>query len=77
VMRKKIKAAIKKSSICKQASTHTFRHSFATECILNGMDIRTLQELMGHASVSTTQIYLHVTELARKPVVSPIDLISI
>lgn len=76
VMRKKIKKAIKDASIAKEASTHTFRHSFATQCILNGMDIRTLQELMGHASVSTTQIYLHVAQQRQKRIVSPIDLLQ-
>lgn len=76
VMRKKINLAIKTAPIYKPASTHTFRHSFASQCILNGMDIRTLQELMGHACVSTTQIYLQVSEQKRKSVVSPVDIIS-
>ena len=76
-IRKKIKQAINKAEICKQASTHTFRHSFATQCIPNGMDIRTLQALMGHASVSTTLVYLHVSELKLKAIVSPVDLLSI
>ncbi|WP_372743021.1 integron integrase [Neptunomonas sp.] len=76
VMRKKIKVAIRSASICKDASTHTFRHSFATQCILNGMDIRTLQEIMGHASVSTTQIYLHISEQLQAPLVSPLDLLD-
>jgi integron integrase len=76
VIRKKIKEAIKSASIFKEASTHTFRHSFASQCILNGMDIRTLQELLGHASVSTTQIYLHVTEQKNKSHLSPLDILN-
>ena len=73
VMRKQFKKAIKLASINKAASTHTFRHSFATQCILNGMDIRTLQQLLGHANVNTTQLYLHVAELKQRPVTSPLD----
>lgn len=73
VMRKQFKKAIKLASINKAASTHTFRHSFATQCILNGMDIRSLQELLGHANVTTTQLYLHVAEQRQKPVASPLD----
>lgn len=76
VVRKRIKQAIRSTSICKEASSHTFRHSFATQCILNGMDIRTLQEIMGHSSVSTTQIYMHVVNQRQTPVVSPIDLLN-
>jgi len=76
VMRKKIKEAINSASIFKEASTHTFRHSFATQCILNGMDIRTLQELLGHASVATTQVYLHVTQQKKKSLVSPLDFLN-
>ena len=75
-MRKKIKEAINSASIFKEASTHTFRHSFATQCILNGMDIRTLQELLGHASVATTQVYLHVTQQKKKSLVSPLDFLN-
>jgi integron integrase len=75
VMRKQFKKAIRLTSINKAASSHTFRHSFATQCILNCMNIRALQELLGHASVTSTQLYLHVAEQKRSQVVSPLDVL--
>ena len=61
------------SGITKRVTCHTFRHSFATHLLENGYDIRTVQELMGHASVNTTMIYTHVLNKGGQGVVSPAD----
>lgn len=55
---------------------HTWRHSFATHMLLQGCDLRTLQRLMGHASIKTTEIYLHVIEAMSRNLVSPLDRLN-
>lgn len=65
--------AIRQSGITKRASSHTFRHSYATHLLEMGYDIRTVQELMGHVDVRTTMIYTHVIQASNRLVKSPLD----
>lgn len=68
-----LKAACGRAGIVKPVSAHTLRHSFATHMIEAGYDIRTVQELLGHKDVATTQIYTHVLNRGAGGVVSPLD----
>jgi site-specific recombinase XerD len=68
-----VREALHKAGIEKPASCHTFRHCFATHLLEDGYDIRTVQELLGHADVKTTMIYTHVLNRGGRGVKSPLD----
>lgn len=73
ILQKAVKKAVSDAGINKNASCHTFRHSFATHLLENGYDIRTVQELLGHSDIKTTMIYTHVLNKGPGGIISPYD----
>ena len=75
-LQKAVKTAVRRAGIEKHVGCHTLRHSFATHLLENGVNIRAVQELMGHADVKTTEIYTHVMQKDLNAIRSPLDVLA-
>lgn len=76
-IQKVLRQSLRQAGITKCATSHTLRHCFATHLLESGCDIYYIQRLMGHSSVGTTSVYLHVTRKDVQNIVSPIDLLGL
>lgn len=72
-----LKKALAKANIKTIGTVHTLRHSYATHLIQSGIDIRVVQELLGHESIKTTMIYTHITDVDKKKTPSPLDFLGL
>ncbi len=68
-----VRQARKDAGIAKQVSPHTLRHTYATHLLEDGLDIVSIKELLGHACIQTTMVYLHVAQSGRRKPFSPLD----
>lgn len=70
---RELERAAKMAGLGKRVTAHVLRHSFATHLVLKGIDIRSIKELLGHADVRTTEIYLQLAKAMRGEITSPLD----